>query len=615
MSRNRRLATPVALAVSAGIALSLSGPAFAGTKSGDTSTAVRAVSTPAHALSAAAGSPSFKSFSSLAFNARSTRGGGRPAATVNPRVDAAAATGGATIYVASTSGCSDTSPDSGTQAIPYCDPQDAVAAAAPGDVISIGFGFWGPLTVSTSDLTIDAASGTSLSGAEGQGPGLVLNGVSDVTVSGLDVGSYSADSLEIVDSTNVDFDSGAVAAHGATALAIDGASSGVTISRSVVTTYATAATDVGIVIAPGAKNIDIASDAINNFASGSINAAGVSGLDVVGDTIQRSCAGAVQVTDGSTGVSVENNVFVDASSAADNVVPSGCAGDGLTWEPDVTVDATSAPAATSDYNDFAGYGPGDQDDTAPYSWAGTTYTSLAAFQAGTSQGTHDTDDATAFGVLSGWYMNAVPAWGSAADFTANTSAPGAMPTDLHGKSPYNTRGALQYQSPFPNLTETTSFTQTGAYSISISEKLTDTPTATDPFTLTYAWGDGTQTSESLTSTSFEYYSQSHEYGAYGSYAATVTLTDNEGDTVTNSLAITLSDPDPTLSLALQTTQTGVYTTQLAISSPAATGAGYNLPLDETIARATVRRRQPRAMSAEATSPVTPMRPPATTPSP
>lgn len=499
------------------------------------------------------------------------------------RADAAAGTGGTTIYVSSTSGCSNTSPGSGTQATPYCDPQDAVSAAAPGDVISIGFGYWGPLTVTTSDLTIDAASGTRLSAAVGQGPGLLLSGVSNVTVSGLEVGAYSAASLEVVDSSDVDFDSGAIAADGVTALAIDGASNGVTISRSVVTTYATSATDVGIVIAPGAQNIDIASDAINNFASGSIDATGVSGLDVVGDTIQRSCAGAVQVTGGSTGVSIENNVFIDASSAADNLVPAGCASDGLAWEPDVTVDASSASAATSDYNDFALYGAGDQYDTAPYSWAGTTYSSLAAFQSGTSQGTHDTDDTTAFGVLSGWYMNAVPAWGSAADFTANAAAPGAMPTDLHGKTPYDSRGALQYQSPFPGLAETTSYTQTGAYSISVSEVLTDTPTATDPFTLTYAWGDGTQTSESLTSTSYKYYSQSHDYDKYGSYAATVTLTDNEGDTVTEPLAITLSDPDPTLSLALGTTQTGAYTTQLSVSSPAAAATGYTLTLNETIA--------------------------------
>jgi hypothetical protein len=571
--RYRRVATPVVLVVAVGSALCLPGSAFAGTGSGDASTAVHTVSTSAHSLSAAARPSAYKSFSSPASNARPIRGAVRSASA------RAAATGGTTLYVASTSPCSDSG--NGTQADPYCDPQAAVNAASPGDIISIAFGYWGPLTVSTSDLTIDAASGTRLWAAEG--PGLLLNGVSDVNLSGLTVGSYSADSLEIVDSTDVDFDSGEAAGDGVTTLAIDGASSGITISRSVVTTYGVAPTDVGISIAPGAQDVDIASDAINNFTSGALNAAGVSGLDVVGDTIQRSCVGAVQVTDGSTGASIENNVFIDGSTANDNVVASGCAADGLTWEPDVTVDASSASGATSDYNDFALYGQGDQDDTAPYSWAGTTYASLAAFQAGTSQGAHDTDDTTTFGAFTEGYMDALPPWGSPADFSANTSAPGAMPTDFYGKSPYNTRGAFQYQSPFPNLTETTSLTQTGAYSVSVSEELTDTPTATDPFTLTYAWGDGTQTSQSLTSTTYEYYSQSHDYSAYGSYTVTVTLTDNEGDTVTKSLAITLSDPDPKLSLALQTTQTGAYTTQLSISSPSAAGVSYAIALNETIA--------------------------------
>lgn len=583
MFRYRRLATPVVLAVAVGSALCLPGSAFAGTGSGsgDASTAVHTVSASAHSLSSAARPSTFKSFSSPASNARPMRGAVRSASLRAGATGTAAATGGTTLYVASTAPCSDSG--NGTQADPYCDPQTALNAAAPGDIISIAGGDWGPLTVSTSDLTIDAASGTRLWAAEGQGPGLLLNSVSNVTVSGLIVGSYSADSLEIVDSTGVDFDSGEVAGDGVTTLAIDGASSGITISRSIVTTYGVASADVGISIASGAQDIDIASDAINNFTSGALNAAGVSGLDVVGDTIQRSCVGAVQVTGGSTGVSIENNVFIDGSTADDQVVASGCAADGLTWEPDVTVDASSASGATGDYNDFALYGAGDQDDTAPYSWAGTSYASLAAFQAGTSQGAHDTDDTTTFGPLTAAYMSAIPPWGSPADFSANTSAPGALPTDFYGKSPYNTRGAFQYQSPFPNLTETASLTQTGAYSISASDVLTDLPTATDPFTLTFAWGDGTQTTESLTSKTYEIYTQAHTYSAYGSYTLTVTLTDNEGDTVTKTLALDLSDPDPTLSLSLNTTQTGVYTTQLGISSPAAAGVSYTIALNETIA--------------------------------
>jgi len=493
------------------------------------------------------------------------------------------ATGGTTIYAGNPEKCIGTSTDSGagTAANPYCSIQDAVNAATNGDVISIanGEGYtYSPITITTSGLTLAAPTGATIENTIG-GAALVINGASSVTLSGLGASSLNSTALVIEGSSGINFDSGGAIGNGnAPSISIDGTSSGITISRTQLTPTYDDEADTGISIASGARNIDLASNVMADYQSGAIQAVGVSGLDVVGNTIQRSCGGAVAVTGSSTGVSIENNVFVDINS-------SNCSSGSLTWNADVTVDSTSAAGTTSDYNDFALYGSTDTDDTSPYSWAAATYASLSAFQGATSQGTHDTNDTTTWGELNAantwWNMQAVPAWGSPAVYSANLSAPGALITDLRGKSPYNTRGALQYQGPFPALNEFTSLTQTGPYSISVSQTENYAPSTSIPFTVTFDWGDGTKYTQTLTQVIGDY-SEPHSYSAYGSYTVTVTLTDNRGDTVTKTLAVNLSAPDPDVSLSLKTAQTGAYTTQLSISSPEPTGLTYGLALNETI---------------------------------
>lgn len=533
-------------------------------------------------------SAGFEKFSSPASHARrvaSTSG----KATVRPH-DSVDAT---TIYVANPVKCLGGTPDSGTgtAANPYCSIQDGVNAASPGDVISIGSGsgyFYGPVVIGTSDLMLEAPSGAAIENTGNtvnSAPGLVLDGVDNVHISGLSVSTYNSVALAIEGSTNVVFDSGAAfGGSGATAVTIDGASSGITITRSQILPRYNDPADAGITIASGASAIDLASNVLGDFPSGSIVASGVNGLDVVGDTIQRSCDSAVGVSGGSTGVYIENDVFIDG----EDLTPSNCPTDGLSWQPDVTVDASSASGSTSDYNDFALYGSADQYDTAPYSWAGTTYATLSGFRGAVSEGAHDTSDTTTFGLLnapSTWYnMQAVPVWGSPAVGSANASAPGAVSTDLYGRSPYNTRGAIQFESPFPNLNEFPTLTQTGPYSVSASDTGNYGPSARDGlFTLTFDWGDGTSTTQSLTINSGNYGSSiPHTYSAYGSYTVTFTLDDNAGDKITKTLAIALSDPDPNLAAGLA--MTGEDTSALSVAVNTVTAApalSYSLALVET----------------------------------
>ena len=60
-----------------------------------------------------------------------------------------------------------------------------------------------------------------------------------------------------------------------------------------------------------------------------------------------------------------------------------------------------------------------------------------------------------------------------------------------------------------------------------------TTTTTDGLSVTVDWGDGESSTGSNTGTTPAY---THEYSSLGTYTITVTVTDNEGDTVTNSIA-------------------------------------------------------------------------------
>ncbi|MBR7831687.1 hypothetical protein KDL01_00355 [Actinospica durhamensis] len=533
-------------------------------------------------------STAFKKFSSPASQARRVASTSGKAAARASADDSAGVT---TIYAGNPQNCLGFSSDSGTGTAtnPYCSIQDAVNAALPGDTISIanGYGyFYGPVVIGTSDLTLEAPNGAAIENSTAGGvPGFVLDGVDDVHVSGLSVSTYDSVALEIEGSTNVVFDSGAAfGGGGSTAVTIDGASSGITITRSQILPRYDDPADSGVRIASGASTIDLASNVFADFPSGSIVATGVDGLDVVGNTIQRSCDSAVGVSGGSTGVYIENDVFIDGTDLS----PSSCPTDNLSWEPDVTVDASSASASTSDYNDFALYGSADQYGTAPYSWAGTTYATLTGFRGAVSEGVHDTPDTTTFGMLNAagtWYnMQAVPAWNSPAVGSANASAPGAVSTDLYGRSPYNSRGAIQFEPLFPNLNETPTLTQTGPYSVTATDTGNYGPSAKDGlFTLTFNWGDGTSTTQALTIGSGSYGSPiAHTYSAYGSYTVTFTLDDNAGDKVTKTLTTVLSDPDPNLAAGLG--MTGEDTSALSVAVDTATAypaISYGLALVET----------------------------------
>lgn len=458
-------------------------------------------------------------------------------------VSASDASAGTTIYVGGhiLTACA-TDPGSGTAADPYCSLQTAVNVASSGDTISVANQYpyaYGAVTVSTSGITIDG-NGSIIQNSTGAG--LVLDDVTGVTVSNFSVSSPGSSVVQIIGSHNVVLDTVDAAAQGSAtsgAISIDGASSGVTVSRSIASQEGWSAGAVGIVVSSGASNIDLASDVVATFGAGGIVANGVTGLDIVGDTIQRSCAGAISVGGSSTGVSIENNLLEDDNSAVAynvNGDAATCAQDGLTWAPDVAVAADTTAATASDYNDFYFSG-----STAPYSWGGTVYSSIATMQENTGVDPHDMLETKEPQTIStsALHYSVVPAIllsGSTAIGAANPNAPGALSTDLYGVSPYRDCGAVAFTDD--DLKPDLILFDVSALGVEASVGGSTGKFPINPGGYSINWGDGT-----ITGVGGDGYVETHDYASPGTYSVTLTVTDEMGDSASVTESVSTAPDD------------------------------------------------------------------------
>jgi hypothetical protein len=504
-----------------------------------------------HAGSASAGSAltsalnAGKTFNSPAGKSVREQRTGTAAAHTGIKSHAVPATG-TTIYAA-TNGCSSET-GNGTQGSPYCLVQDAVNAASPGDTIDVA-GYTGSMsretvTVSTSDLTIVGTSTQSWIESLNGTPALVLDHVTGVTVSNLMLSSWGGTAVQVIGSSDVTLDSdfvNEIFQSSASTVTVDGASSGVTLSRSYVDTGTWTAGSVGVSIASGASNVTLAGDAL---ADTWVRATDVNGLNVVGNTIQRDCNGGIDVEGSSTGVSIEDNVVEDANPKTDGSGggQAACTSGGNGWAPDITVASGSAAATTADYNDFYFYGT---DATAAYNWSGASYPTLAAFQAAVPQGAHDTLDTVESKTIllrtnTGGTLDLILQPGSAAIGSANTSAPGRLTSDFFGTSPYTSRGAAELLGSDPTLAVALSADQVSAHGISATATITAADTS---LTTTIAWGDGaTETDPSAGPGSV---GSEHFYTNPGTYTITVTVVDFDNNTVSNSVQVITAGADYT----------------------------------------------------------------------
>jgi hypothetical protein len=489
----------------------------------DRASATRAAARPDADESASAG---YKSFSSSAKTAGRTTVAVRPAL---PQAAKPAASSGTVVYVEADPTPCTTEVGEGTYADPYCLLQSAVDNAVSGDTIEVyqefneQFAYHEPIVVNgKSDLTIIGEVVGAGDTAPNERNALEIENSTDITVDDMVLESENLDTVAVYQSSDVTLngDSLLMDAGPYNALTIGAGDTDVSVTRSALGDNG-GGVDVSVV--PGAQNVVLASDVMSSLLALGVSAGDVSTLDIVGDTFDRGCGGALGIGDDSTGVSIENNVF-----EAGTVTAAFCSSDQIVYGPVVTVDSTSTPSTTTDYNDFNF----SADGTAAYDWAGTTYPTLAAFQTAVPQAAHDlvdpNADAEMFLSPAGMDANgvsfladAVPVTGAASIDSANTAAPGYLPTDFYGRDSYTDRGALEYVSP--GLTAALSVYQTGARTVEADAHDSVEPCAYA--TYTYNWGDGTATSAATTSALV-----SHVYASPGTYTVTITVTDVFGDT-------------------------------------------------------------------------------------
>ncbi|WP_046726963.1 PKD domain-containing protein [Streptomyces humi] len=329
---------------------------------------------------------------------------------------------GTTLYVDdAAAGCSDTGP--GSQAEPFCQIQPAADAAAPGDTVDVARNStpYAPVTIAsvgTTDapITFAVASGNSSSTtgsvvvSKTSTPAMTFSGAQFVDVTGFNIGSLGTSALVFSQSQHISYGTGSVttspsAPGTAETIAVDGSSSGISLTRLRISPQSGG---LAFASAAGAQDITLADDLV--LTGGGISAAGTTGIHLAGDTIGTICGNAVSLTDGSSG-SVENTVALRYPARS-------CSATGTPAE--ITVDSSSAPQVTADYNAVNPLSTGTD-----YDWAGTAYATSQAFQTGTGQGAHDLDQTDVT-------LSTSPSEHSPLIDSADADAPGELSTDLRG---------------------------------------------------------------------------------------------------------------------------------------------------------------------------------------
>lgn len=436
----------------------------------------------------------------------------------------------------------------GAEATPFCTIQAAADAVTAGDTVDVeGGSYQGALditSVGTAAAPIVFAlvgGNVSILDAPGQtGPALSFDGASYVTFRGLPRSGATQNShvtgVLVDDSSHVTLDTAFVAAaKTGDAVHVTGDSSDVTLSRDDL---------AAVVVDPGSTGDVITTNEVIGVGphygismTDDPNAVITSNsIDIVVNSVDG-----IDVSGASTGTSIENNIV---NYANESTTPgSGAA---------ISLDATSVPGSTVDYN-VVGAG-----QNAAYSWAGTDYSTSAAFNQATGQGAHDSSMGPDFNTFPFYKSSPLPQINS-----ANSDAPGMLGTDMYGQpcvgdpvvavtgagSPaYCARGAVQ------ESLETT--VQAAAYPVqALGVNLGSTMVQTllnggewgfypkqPAVSYTVNWGDGvTQTFAASTDSTAT--ASAHTYAKPGTYTITDTADLSTGGTTATTVSFTTAGSD------------------------------------------------------------------------
>ena len=456
------------------------------------------------------------------------------------------------LYVDNSGTCSNTG--AGTQALPFCTIQAAADVVDPGQTVHIVWsprGYTGGVTFTRSGTADQPITITGVQPVAAQSfppvtapdgtPSLTFSGVHDVAVVGLQLTHSDSDGIDVTSSQDITLDRLTVATPTNQQptgpqyddVSIDGTSSDVTVSRSLLNDL----TGYDVQATAGAQHVVVSTNLMAATVTGAIGLTGTTDADVTSNSIETACAPAVSYDGGSSGAA-ENNIL-------DSVALSTHLACADPTAPLLSVAADSTGGVSADYNAISA----NHQQHAEYSWGGTDYTSVAAFQAATGQGAHDLDDVTTPQSLA-----SPPAEHSPLVDSANADAPGELATDRSGAPRvddplvadtgagahgYDDRGAVELQDtvtiPNTEAVQPDSGLAPVAASVPVGGA---TSSWGEPLTYTVDFGDGTV--ETATAGQDQL---THTYATPGSYDVVLTVTDAGGSPAVRYYATVLVGTD------------------------------------------------------------------------
>ena len=343
-----------------------------------------------------------------------------------------------TLYVSNGAGAPCSDGGNGAESRPFCSISAAAAAVQPGQTVVVAAGVYRESVDITRSGTASAPITFVANNAAGQtvtvdasnaavpGNAFSVSGAQNVVIRGFrTLAASKFEDIRVADSSDVTLDQdGAWLTTGGPDLRITGSSHHVTVSRTSVV----ALRGSGVEIDPGVTGTVVTGNSFwdNVPATPSVLATDAPGTEVTGNTIVSHCAPGISLAGASTGSSVENNIVETSTVNLKGGTPTACATPGAATG--ITVSSGSVPQTTADYNltDPAGGG-------APYSWAGTGYSTLSSFTAATGQGGHDLAADPQLTMTShGEFDDIAAAATSPAVDSADAAAPGELPTDFLG---------------------------------------------------------------------------------------------------------------------------------------------------------------------------------------
>jgi parallel beta helix pectate lyase-like protein len=281
------------------------------------------------------------------------------------------------VYNAAKSNCSDSGV--GTQSQPFCTIAAAANAVRPGQTVVVEPGTYAGATISVqgtpaAPITFTAILGATVSGSS-SAPVFTVSGAHNVVLNGFSAFPGGAQQAFDVTggSSGITINGGYAGIAGllVPSIEVGGTSSGVTVSRMAI------GARNGVQVDPGASGVVITGNSIIADMAGTwgVLVTDAPGTDVTGNTVRAICSGGISVTGASSGVTVENNIVQAVTSGGASPCAAGTA---------ISV------SAGSEANSVIGYNLIDPPAGGPlYDWGGTSYTSLADFQAASGQGAHD----------------------------------------------------------------------------------------------------------------------------------------------------------------------------------------------------------------------------------